>query len=87
MHPDFAQLTPAWFLRAFVYTGSIGDFRYRFAHEDKATLHAAVYTVFCYEQAADRMEQDFPWTEEGVEQLKAWLQERYDHFTAAHSLA
>ena len=42
MHPDFAQLTPAWFLRAFVYTGSIGDFRYRFAHEDKATLHAEI---------------------------------------------
>ena len=30
MHPQFAELTPRWFKRAFVYTGSIGDFRYRF---------------------------------------------------------
>ena len=31
MHPQFAELTPTWFNRAFVYTGSIGEFRYRFA--------------------------------------------------------
>ena len=31
MHPQFSELNPRWFKRAFVYTGSIGDFRYRFA--------------------------------------------------------
>ena len=28
MHPQFAELTPRWFKRAFVYTGSIGEFRF-----------------------------------------------------------
>ena len=35
MHPDFAVLTPRWFKRAFVYTGSIGEFRYRFANDSE----------------------------------------------------
>ena len=26
MHPQFAEFTPRWFKRAFVYTGSIGEF-------------------------------------------------------------
>ena len=39
MHPQFAELTPRWFKRAFVYTGSIGDFRYRFDMEkEKITV-------------------------------------------------
>ena len=80
MHPQFSQLTRRWFYRAFNYTGSIGDFRYRFTHDNEETLHAAVYSVYCYEVARDVVEQDFPWTDEGVEQLKAWLQERYEAF-------
>ena len=61
MHPQFAELTPRWFKRAFVYTGSIGDFRYRFDMEkEKNTLHTAVYSVYCYEAAQDRQERDFP---------------------------
>ena len=48
MHPQFSELTPRWFKRAFVYTGSIGDFRYRFAMDkDAGVLHTAVYTVYC----------------------------------------
>ena len=83
MHPDFAHLTPQWFKRAFVYTGSIGDFRYRFATDGAAgLLHAAVYTVYCYEVATDVVEQDFPWDEEGVKALQAWLQQQYDAFCA-----
>lgn len=82
MHPQFTVLTPRWFKRAFVYTGSIGDFRYRFAHSDQETLHAAVYTVYCYEVAKDVVEQDFPWTDEGVEALKNWLQGQYEAFLA-----
>ena len=77
MHPQFAELTPRWFKRAFVYTGSIGDFRYRFdMGKEKGILHTAVYSVYCYEVAQDRQERDFPWDEAGVEELKQWLQER-----------
>ena len=43
-------------------------------------LHAAVYTVYCYEAARDVQEQDFPWDEDGVSALKAWLQEKYEAF-------
>ncbi|MBO4854027.1 MAG: hypothetical protein J5482_02630 [Oscillospiraceae bacterium] len=80
MHPQFAILNTRFFLRSHVYTGSIGAFRYRFAHSDSQTLHAAVYTDLCYEKAHDVTERDFPWTDTGVEALKAWLQERYESF-------
>ena len=47
MHPQFAELTPRWFKRAFVYTGSIGDFRYRFdMGEGKGrTAHGGLFRV------------------------------------------
>lgn len=81
MHPHFEVLTPKWFNRANVYTGSIGDFRYRFATDKKEKrLHAAVYTVYCYEVANDVQEAEFPWDEEGVVALKQWMQEKYDAF-------
>ena len=52
MHPQFEGLTPQWFKRANVYTGSIGDFRYRFATDKKEnTLRASVYSIYCYEAA------------------------------------
>ena len=81
MHPQFAQLTPQWFKRAFVYTGSIGDFRYRYLMEkDHSAIHVAVYSRFCYEAATDVVEKDFPWDDEGVEQLKAWMQSALETF-------
>lgn len=77
-----------WFKRAFVYTGSIGDFRYRFdMGKEKGILHTAVYSVYCYEVAQDRQERDFPWDEAGVEELKQWLQAKYDQFSAGKGLA
>ena len=79
MHPDFAVLTPRWFKRAFVYTGSIGEFRYRFANDSENHLiHAAVYTHFCYEVATDVEEKDFSWNDAGVEELKGWLQQKWE---------
>ena len=43
MHPQFTELTPRWFKRAFIYTGSIGEFRYRFNNDAKENvIHAAV---------------------------------------------
>ena len=84
MHPQFQELTPKWFNRANVYTGSIGAFRYRFATDREQTLlHAAVYTVYCYEAAKDVQQQDFPWDEDGVAALKAWLQEKYEAYVSA----
>ena len=83
MHPQFEELTPRWFKRAYVYTGSIGDFRYRFAiDEEHRLLHTAVYSVYCYEAATDAKEQDFSWDDDGVAKLKQWLQEPYDAFGA-----
>ena len=84
MHPQFAELTPTWFNRAFVYTGSIGEFRYRFAGDkDNSVLHTAVYSNLCYELAQDKEERDFPWNEEGVEALKGGLQEKYEAYAGA----
>lgn len=81
MHPDFAQLTPQWFKRAFVYTGSLGDFRYRYANDkDAGCIHVAVYSVFCYEAATDKLEQDFPWDDEGIARLRDWMQQRYESY-------
>ena len=60
MHPQFACLTPHWFYRAYVYTGSIGDFRYRFDRDaDANMLHTAVYSRLCYEVADDVQKRDF----------------------------
>ena len=79
IHEQFQPLTVQWFKRAFVYTGSIGDFRYRYA-TDKTVIHAATYSVYCYEAAQDKTEKDFPWTEDGVEELKTWMQSQYEAF-------
>ena len=44
-------------------------------------IHVAAYSVYCYEVAQDVTEQDFPWTDEGVEALKSWIQAQYEAFT------
>ncbi len=83
MHPQFSPLTVQWFYRAYVYTGSIGEFRYRYARDkDAGLIHAAVYSHYCYEAAQDTVTQDFPWTEEGVAALQQWMQSQLDTFTA-----
>ena len=43
--------------------------------------------MYCYEVAQDRQERDFPWDEAGVEELKQWLQAKYDQFSAGKGLA
>ena len=48
-------------------------------------LHAAVYSQLCYELARDVEEQDFPWDDDGVQQLQDWLQSHYDAYCAAHA--
>ncbi len=82
MHPQFQDFTPQWFRRAHVYTGSIGDFRYRFAQVGEEALKASVYSRVCYELADDVEEETFPWTDEGVKALQAWVQGKYEAFAA-----
>ena len=81
-HEQFAPLTVQWFYRAHVYTGSIGDFRYRYATDvsdkEHPVIHVAVYSKVCYEVADDVVEEDFPWTEDGVKALQTWIQGKYE---------
>ena len=61
-----------------VYTGSIGDFRYRFHMEfDSDELEAATYTKWCYEKATDVEEAKFTIENGDLSELKAWLNEKY----------
>ena len=93
MHPYFSVMDERWFHRAFVYTGSVTDreknldFRYRYEQvkgDDGDALKASTYSDLCYELAPDVEEETFPWTDEGVEALKAWYQSQYEKFLAAH---
>ena len=87
MHPVFEEITPGWLDRAHVYTGSIGDFRYRFEQKNKGTsILASVYTVWCYEVAKDVPEKDFPWDDAGISDLRNWLQQYYDAYTSTGKL-
>lgn len=87
MHPYFEQMYLRWFDRAHFYAGSITDrdtkhvfcFRYEQSGDEKE-LKVSTYSNVCYEKANDVEEQSFPWTEEGVEQLKQWYQAQYEKF-------
>ena len=85
MQAFFENLTPRWFQRAHVYVGSIGpcfhDFRFRFVQDEKERrITASVYSDVCFELATDVETREFPWTEEGVEDLKQWLEEKYQQW-------
>lgn len=80
MENRFDFLTMEFFTRASVYPGSMGAFRYRFRREgwmDKGSIQAWVYENVCFELAKDIETETFPWTEEGVTSLRAWLSEKY----------
>lgn len=91
----FEQMDPRWFHRAFVYTGSVTDreknidFRYRYEQDERedgtVVLKAQTYSSLCYEKAEDVEEQVFPWTDGGVEALKAWYQSQYEKYVATHT--
>lgn len=85
MEKCFACITPNWLNRAYVYNGSIGkpfhDFRYRLEQNEKEkTIRASAYADVCYELAENVQTETFSWDDEGVEKLKAWLQERYEAY-------
>lgn len=77
---QFDHLNVQFFTKASVYPGSIGTFRYRFQREGwtdgKGTLTAWVYENISFELAKDVETISVPWTEEGVETLKAWLEQK-----------
>jgi len=83
MERKFDFLNMQFFTRASVYPGSIGTFRYRFQrtgwlNKEDSTIQAWVYENVCFEQAQDVETETFPWTEEGVEALKSWLEEKLE---------
>ncbi len=87
MEAAFERITPNWLQRAFVYTGSVGTgfrvFRYRLAQDGEAkTVHAATYSNLCYDKAEDVEKRDFAWDDDGVAELRAWLQENYEAYLA-----
>jgi len=83
MERKFDFLNMQFFTRASVYPGSIGTFRYRFQrtgwlNKEDSTIQAWVYENVCFEQAQNVETETFPWTEEGVEALKSWLEEKLE---------
>lgn len=61
-----------------VYTGSIGDFRYRFHMEfDSNEVEVAAYTKWCYEKADDVESAVFTIENDDLSALEEWLNAQY----------
>lgn len=76
MESSFDFLNMSFFTKASVYPGSLGTFRYRFQRDGwmgNGSIQAWVYENVSFELAQDVETETFPWTEEGVEALRAWL--------------
>lgn len=74
----FDELDMNFFTRASVFPGSIGCFRYRFARTGwigDGSIQVWVYENISFELAKDVETKTFPWTEEGIAQMKQWLEE------------
>lgn len=81
MEDRFAELTMNFFQKAEIFPGNVGKFRFRFKRTGKmgsGELHFWVYEDICFELAQNIEEADFPWTEEGVTALHAWLNQKYE---------
>ncbi len=81
MEKHFAHLDVSFFTKASVFPGSLGTFRYRFQRtgwpgKPDSTIQVWVYENTCFELAKDVETETFPWTEDGVEELKEWLEEK-----------
>lgn len=71
-----------------IFTGSCGAFRFRAAPNvimatakevdfEQSTIHAEYWHgPFCYELSQMEGEQTFPMTQEGVDEMKAWLESK-----------
>ena len=74
----FSFLNVPFFTKAAVHPGSVGTFRYRFQRfswpgKEDARIQVWVYENISFELAQDIETETFPWTEEGVAALRAWL--------------
>ena len=81
MEQHFEFLDMNFFTRASVFRGSIGTFRYRFQrtgwlNKPDSTIQVWVYENTSFELAQEIETETFPWTEEGVERIKAWLEQK-----------
>ena len=79
MDGSFDFLNMKFFTKAAVYPGSLGTFRYRFQRTGwmgDGSIQAWVYENVSFELAADIETETFHWTEEGVEALRQWLQQK-----------
>ena len=81
MNETFDFLDMNFFTRASIFPGSVGAFRYRFQrsgwlNKDGSAIQVWVYENTSFELAQNIETETFPWTEEGVEHIKAWLREK-----------
>ena len=64
-----------------IYTGSIGDFRYRFHMEfDSNEVEVATYTKWCYEKATDVETATFTIENGDLSEMKAWMDAQYHKY-------
>ena len=78
MNGNFDFLNMSFFTKASVYPGSLGTFRYRFQRTGwmgDGSIQAWVYENTSFELAQNVETETFPWTEEGVEQIRVWLEQ------------
>jgi len=78
-HFDFLDMN--FFTRASVFPGSLGTFRYRFKrtgwlNKPESEIQAWVYENTSFELAQEIETITVPWSEEGIERLKAWLEQK-----------
>ena len=78
MNENFDFLDMNFFTRADIFPGSVGAFRYRFQRsgwlgKEGSAIQVWVYENISFELAQDEETETFPWTEEGVDQIKNWL--------------
>ena len=76
-----------WFAMTNLFTGSCGEFRFRAAPNvimatakevdfDQSSIKCEFWHgPFCYEKSEMEGERTFPMTEEGMAEMKAWLEE------------
>ena len=79
MNGHFDFLNMSFFTKASVYPGSLGTFRYRFQRTgwmEDGSIQVWVYENTSFELAQDVETETFPWTEAGVEQIRAWLEQK-----------
>ena len=81
MATKFAHIDMNFFTRASVFPGSVGTFRYRFQRTGWLNKADSTIQVWVYENTSFELAQDvetavFPWTEEGLVELKNWLEEK-----------